>query len=96
MPGIYDAWDILPGYKDVEFPFTVEKALHLTFADGQAAQFTALLGTPEGRSAWRVILRLFKEDPGIEVEHVVDWNEKHRLVKAYVRYQRRIYQTGNP
>lgn len=82
MPGIYDAWDILPGYKDVEFPFTVEKALHLTFADGQAAQFTALLGTPEGRSAWRVILRLFKEDPGIEVEHVVDWNEKHRLVKA--------------
>lgn len=82
MPGIYDAWDILPGYKDVEFSFTVEEALHLTCVDESAAEFTVLLKTPEDKSRWKMYLRLFKEAPGIEVEHVVDWNEKHRMVKA--------------
>lgn len=82
MPGIYDAWDILPGYKDVEFSFAVKEALHLIFADAEAAEFSALLGTPGDCSSWRVIIRLFREDPGIEVEHVTDWKEKHRMVKA--------------
>lgn len=82
MPGLYDAWDIAAGYQDVEFSFTVEEPLHLRAADHTAAELTALLRTPGQKSGWRVIVRLFREDPGIEVEHVVDWNEKHRLVKA--------------
>lgn len=82
MPGLYDAWDIAAGYQDVEFSFVVEEALHLRAVDGTAAEFTALLKTPGDKSRWQVIVRLFREDPGIEVEHVVDWNEKHRLVKA--------------
>ena len=42
-PGVYDAWDILPNYKDVEIPVTVKVALHLTYADDATAEFTCVL-----------------------------------------------------
>ena len=29
-----------------------------------------------------MIIRIFRRSRGIEVEHIVDWNEKHKLVKA--------------
>lgn len=29
-----------------------------------------------------VVIRLFRSSPAIEVEHIVDWDEKHKLVKA--------------
>lgn len=81
-PGMYDAWDILPNYKDVEYPFTVEKPLSFDGADGTLAQFSCTLTTPENRSRWTMVIRLFRHSPLIEVEHIVDWNEKHRLAKA--------------
>lgn len=81
-PGMYDAWDILPNYKDVEYAFTVEEALHLVYADGRVAEFHALLKTPKEKSSWEMIIRLFRDAPGIEVENIVDWNEKHKMVKA--------------
>ncbi|MBO6241671.1 MAG: alpha-mannosidase [Butyrivibrio sp.] len=91
VPGMYDAWDILPNYKDVEYEFTVTEPLKLTFSNATVAEFKTVLQTPEnkaklspakGKSTWRVILRFFKDSPYIEVEHDVDWDEKHRLVKA--------------
>lgn len=81
-PGMYDAWDILPNYKDVEYAFAVEEGLHFTYGDGQVAEFTARLRTPKEKSAWQMLIRLFKDSPAIEVEHIVDWDEKHRMVKA--------------
>ena len=81
-PGMYDAWDILPNYKDVEYAFAVEEGLHFTYGDGQVAEFTARLRTPKEKSAWQMIIRLFRDSPAIEVEHIVDWDEKHRMVKA--------------
>ena len=91
VPGMYDAWDILPNYKDVEYEFTVTEPLKLTFSNAIVAEFKTVLQTPEnkaklspakGKSTWRVIFRFFKDSPYIEVEHDVDWDEKHRLVKA--------------
>lgn len=81
-PGMYDAWDILPNYKDVEYAFTVEEGIHLTYGDGSVAEFTASLKTPKEKSTWKMIVRLFKDSPAIEVEHRVDWDEKHKMVKA--------------
>ena len=34
------------------------------------------------KSTWKRIIRLFRQSRGIEVENLVDWNEKHVLAKA--------------
>ncbi|MBQ8209746.1 MAG: alpha-mannosidase [Clostridia bacterium] len=79
-PGVYDAWDILPNYKDKEEYLTVEVPIHLTFVNGDVAEFTTVLSTEN--SSWKMITRLFKLSGNIEVENIVDWNEKHRLAKV--------------
>lgn len=79
-PGNYDAWDILPNYRDKEITPQVTMPLTLLEKDGEAASFAATLGTE--KSTWTVIVRFFRRSRGIEVEHIVDWNEKHKLAKA--------------
>lgn len=79
-PGVYDAWDILPNYKDVEIPLSLKKPLCITYQDGVSAEFTVDFATE--KSTWRMLIRLFQSDRCIEVEHIVDWQEKHRLMKA--------------
>ena len=80
-PGMYDAWDILPNYKDVELPVRVVKGLRLTKADAACAELTADLATE--KRTWQMIIRFFaSDDRVIEVEHQVDWHEKHRLAKV--------------
>ncbi len=81
VPGMYDAWDILPNYKEVEYDWKLTAPLTLTHATEQTAEFTAKLATPNG-SPWTMIVRFFKDSPAIEVENITDWDEKHRLVKA--------------
>ncbi len=79
-PGMYDAWDILPNYKDVEHPFNIISPLHLTASDGFTAEFETVLGTEY--STWKMRIRFFRDFGGIEVEHIADWKEKHRLCKV--------------
>jgi len=79
-PGNYDAWDILPNYKDKQVEMQVAQPLSLLEQDGECASFAAMLKTE--KSVWTMIIRLFRRSRGIEVEHIVDWNEKHRLAKA--------------
>lgn len=79
-PGNYDAWDILPNYRDKEIKPEVSMPLTLLEKDGESASFAATLKTE--KSTWTVIVRFFRRSRGIEVEHVVDWNEKHKLAKA--------------
>ncbi len=79
-PGNYDAWDILPNYKDVEKRVTVASALEFMGANGECAEFACTLTT--AKSEWKMIIRLFRRSRGIEVESIVDWNEKHTLAKA--------------
>ena len=79
-PGNYDAWDILPNYKDKQIDIKVEKPLELTESDGECASFSVVLKTE--KSTWKMIIRLFRRSRGIEVENIVDWNEKHKLAKA--------------
>ncbi len=79
-PGNYDAWDILPNYKDRPCELTVEKPLEFVKADGECAEFSATLAAEKSR--WQLVIRLFRSSRGIEVENIVDWNEKHKLVKA--------------
>ena len=79
-PGMYDAWDILPNYKDVEPGFTLAEGLRLTARDDSSAEFTVDFKTE--KSAWRMVIRLFAFSRAIEVEHIVDWQEKHRLAKV--------------
>lgn len=79
-PGNYDAWDILPNYKDKQIDITVESPLELSEKDGECAVFKAVLKTE--KSSWTMLIRLFRRSRGIEVENIVAWNEKHKLAKA--------------
>ena len=79
-PANYDAWDILPNYKDKQIDITVASPLKLVEKDGECASFETVLKTEN--STWKMIIRLFRASRGIEVENLVDWNEKHKLAKA--------------
>ncbi len=79
-PGNYDAWDILPNYKDKQIEIKVESPLTLVSRDGECAEFETVLKTE--KSTWKMLIRLFRRSRGIEVENIVDWNEKHKLAKA--------------
>lgn len=79
-PGNYDAWDILPNYKEKTLPLTVAEPALLVEQDGESATFKAVLKTE--KSVWTVLLRVFRRSRGIEVENVIDWHEKHVLAKA--------------
>ena len=79
-PGNYDAWDILPNYKDKQETVKTEKPLEFIGCDGECAEYSVTLATEKSR--WQMIIRLFRRSRGIEVENIVDWNEKHRLAKA--------------
>ncbi len=80
MPGTYDAWDILPNYKDRELALQVDEPLHLSYHDDAMAEFCCTLTTANSR--WRRVLRLFAAHPMLEVENDVDWHETHKLAKA--------------
>lgn len=79
-PGTYDAWDILPNYKDKEETLNIESPLQLKSVNGECAEFSVTMSTE--KSKWTMIIRLFKLSNEIEVENIVDWNEKHRLAKV--------------
>ena len=79
-PGNYDAWDILPNYKDRPCEISIKEPLEFIGSDGECAEFSATLATE--KSSWKLIIRFFHRSRGIEVENIVDWNEKHKLVKA--------------
>lgn len=57
----------------------MKKPLHLVVADGACALFEVVLGTEA--SSWKMQIRLFADSNEIEVEHLVDWHEKHKLAK---------------
>ena len=79
-PGVYDAWDILPNYKDKEITPELTKELCLLNKDSESAEFTVTVKI--GESKWKRIIRLFRRSRGIEIENIVDWKERRRLVKA--------------
>ncbi|MBQ8503013.1 MAG: alpha-mannosidase [Clostridia bacterium] len=79
-PGNYDAWDILPNYKDKQIEVKVVSPLTLKEKDGESASFVCTLGTE--KSTWEMTVRLFRRSRGIEVENKVNWQEKHILAKA--------------
>lgn len=79
-PGNYDAWDILPNYKDKQIDVNIESALSLFEKDGECVTFKTVLKTE--KSVWTSFIRFFKQNRGIEVENQVDWHEKHKLAKA--------------
>ncbi len=79
-PGNYDAWDILPNYRDKEIPLNIDLPVSLAERDGESVSFRTVLRTDKSR--WEMIIRLFRRSRGIEVESIVDWNEKHKLAKV--------------
>ncbi len=79
-PGNYDAWDILPNYKDKQIEIAISEPLALCEQDGESATFKTVLKTE--KSTWTMLIRVFRQSRGIEVESIVDWNEKHKLAKA--------------
>ena len=79
-PGNYDAWDILPNYREKEIPLEVKKVLWVKESDNESLTFSVTLSTEN--SSWEMNIRLFRRSKGIEVESNVDWHEKHKLAKV--------------
>lgn len=79
-PGNYDAWDILPNYREKEIAVNVLSSVSLIESDGECATFAVTLGTE--KSTWEMLIRFFRRSRGIEVQNNVNWNEKHKLAKA--------------
>lgn len=79
-PGNYDAWDILPNYKDKQIEIEVTEPLAITEQDGECVTFKTVLSTE--KSSWTMLVRFFRQSRGIEVENQVSWHEKHRLAKV--------------
>ena len=80
-PGNYDAWDILPNYKDKQVEIEVVSPLSLKEFDGESASFEVTLKIE--KATWTMTVRLFCRSRGIEVENNVNWTGiKHRLAKA--------------
>ncbi|MBO5935780.1 MAG: alpha-mannosidase [Clostridia bacterium] len=79
-PGVYDAWDILPDYANKEEKINIDSPVILTYKNNETAEFTTVLSTK--KSKWKMIIRVFRRSRAIEVENIVDWNEKHRLAKV--------------
>lgn len=79
-PGNYDAWDILPNYREKEIAVNIVKSVSLVENDGECATFSVTLATE--KSTWEMLIRFFRRSRGIEVENNVNWNEKHKLAKA--------------
>ncbi len=79
-PGNYDAWDILPNYREKEIAVNVLSPISLVESDGECATFSVALSTE--KSTWEMKIRVFRQGRGIEVENNVNWNEKHKLAKA--------------
>ncbi len=78
--GNYDAWDILPTYREKQLPITVETPLHFENEFAETAVFSATLKTD--KSIWIRRIRVFRNDAQIEVENHVDWHETHVLAKV--------------
>ena len=79
-PGNYDAWDILPNYKDKQIEIKVDEPLAICEQDGESVTFKTVLSTE--KSSWTMLVRFFRQSRGIEVENQVSWHEKHRLAKV--------------
>lgn len=79
-PGNYDAWDILPNYREKEADISVSKAVSLVEKDSESVTLRSVLVTE--KSTIEMNVRFFRRSRGIEVEYNIDWNEKHKLLKA--------------
>ncbi len=79
-PGNYDAWDILPDYKDKELALDLSSEIHFIKADGETAEFSVTQKTD--KSVWERRIRFFRSVRNIEIENIVDWHESHKLMKA--------------
>ena len=80
VPGNYDAWDILPTYRETELPLAVDVPIRESGRDGETAAFTCELKTEKSRIVRT--LRFFRDQGIIEAEHFADWREDHVLLKA--------------
>ncbi len=78
-PGNYDAWDILPNYREKQVELEVKSPVSVCESDGESVTFTVTLATE--KSDWNMKIRFFRRSRGIEVESNVNWNEKHKLAK---------------
>ena len=80
VPGNYDAWDILPTYREIELPTETAVPVRESFRDGETAAFTCESRTQKSRVTRT--LRFFRDQGHIEAEYDVDWREDHVLMKA--------------
>jgi len=79
-PGMYDAWDILPNYKDREDKLELLEKIRMLTSGEVFVSF--IIKHKTNNSTWNQTIRFFKNDARIEFENEVDWQETNRMAKA--------------
>lgn len=79
-PGMYDAWDILPNYRDREEKLTLLEEIKLEQAG--EIYLDLVLKLKLNNSSWKQIIRFYKNSPRIEFDNEVDWYETNRMAKV--------------
>ena len=80
VPGNYDAWDILPTYREVEIKAENTEPIHFVYADGITCVFECVLSTRKSVITRRI--RFMRDQNYVETEHHVSWHEEHVMLKA--------------
>ena len=80
IPGNYDAWDILPNYRDIELPLNPESTLAFEYADGNTCRFICAQKTEKSVITRRI--RFFRGQNYAETEYLVSWHEDHVMLRA--------------
>lgn len=79
-PGNYDAWDILPNYKDKQVELKVKNPVCVSQHNCDVITF--LVEFENEKCNWKMYINMFNSSREIIVDNKVDWHEKHRLAKV--------------
>lgn len=79
-PGMYDAWDILEGYKEREDEVEILTKLQLVESGEVYIGFRVQLKLKS--SVWTQVIKFFKTERRIIFENHVDWHETNKLAKV--------------
>ena len=80
IPGNYDAWDILPTYREISLPLAVSEPLSLCFLDGETCVFSCVIRTEKSVITRKI--RFLRGLRTVENEFGISWHEDHALLKA--------------
>jgi len=80
MPGMYDAWDILPDYRSVTHGYEIARPLDIIHENPHYLVLAVEYQT--AKSYWTQYITFYRDSGMVDVDNDVLWQEDNRLAKA--------------